>query len=387
MGVLIKVLYMSQGDVIEMGAGPNSTPLLHWLCKEMGRTLITYENNPLYHHYAMQFRSPLHKIVFVEDWDSIDTQTHRGVVFIDHAPPARRGSDAIRFKDSADFVVLHDTEDEQTNGYEKVWLNFSGIFTWKACRPWVSVVSNLKDLAGLHATIENTHGYDKAELKNLLTVLYYTSNREDPEFEKKIIENLKQTCGDLPIISISQKPIDLGKNICVGDVGHSYINEWRQILIGAKEAKTPYVICAESDHLYPPEYFTFVPPQNDRFYRYNNIWVVFKDFSKGSYRRKACSEGAQVSSKEFLINLYEKYLDGKPEWINARHYNPLDKNGNLDLSLQQAPYDFFKGDIACIGFKTGMGISQMEHLFHDENSTKLTLPYWGYINDLRAKYL
>jgi hypothetical protein len=48
--------------------------------------------------------------------------------------------------------------------------------------------------------------------KEMVTILYYTSNREDESFEKKIQENiLKQT--DLPIISVSQKPINFGKNI------------------------------------------------------------------------------------------------------------------------------------------------------------------------------
>lgn len=77
-------------------------------------------------------------------------------------------------------------------------------------------------------------------MENLLTVLYYTSNHKQPEFERKIIENLKETCGDLPIVSVSQKPLNLGGKICVGNVGLSYLNEWRQILIGTREVKTPY---------------------------------------------------------------------------------------------------------------------------------------------------
>ena len=81
------------------------------------------------------------------------------------------------------------------------------------------------------------------------TILYYTSNRENEEFEEKIRQNILENCGDLPIISISQKPIDFGKNICVGDVGHSYLNEWRQILIGAKKARTKHVILCEADFL------------------------------------------------------------------------------------------------------------------------------------------
>lgn len=147
MGILVKVLLMSEGDVVELGAGPASTPLLHWICKDMNRRLISYENDPEFYNYARQFRSKLHRIVFVNDWDEVDNQTHRGVVFIDHGPFDRRGTDAIRFKDCADYVVIHDTESGRN--FIEVQPHFKHIYTWKECRPWVSVVSNSKNLSGL----------------------------------------------------------------------------------------------------------------------------------------------------------------------------------------------------------------------------------------------
>jgi len=45
------------------------------------------------------------------------------------------------------------------------------------------------------------------------TILYYTSNHEDPVFEQKIIDSLLENCGNLPIVSVSQKPIKLGQNV------------------------------------------------------------------------------------------------------------------------------------------------------------------------------
>lgn len=146
MGVLLKVLLISDGDVVELGAGPASTPLLHWVCKDMNRRLITYENNPEFYNFARLYRSKLHRIILVKNWDEdLDTKTHRGVVFIDHDPAIRRGTDVIRFKDSADFIVMHDTEEEKKNGYEKIWSSFKYSYTWKECRPWTSVVSNFKE--------------------------------------------------------------------------------------------------------------------------------------------------------------------------------------------------------------------------------------------------
>lgn len=92
-------------------------------------------------------------------------------------------------------------------------------------------------------------------MKDLLTVIYYTSNREEKEFENKVKAKLLEVIGKLPLISVSQKPIDFRKNICVGDVGVCDANLFRQIQIGCEAANTPFVISAETDCLYPPEYF------------------------------------------------------------------------------------------------------------------------------------
>lgn len=151
MGILVKVLQVSEGDVVEFGAGPSSTPLLHWVCKDLNRKLISYENDQEYYNYARQYRSSLHKIYFVTDWNELSTETHRGVLFIDHHPFSRRWEDAIKFKNSVDYLVMHDTESQRN--FVKVIPNFKSIYIWKECRPWVSVLSNFKDLSGFEKGI------------------------------------------------------------------------------------------------------------------------------------------------------------------------------------------------------------------------------------------
>src|SRR3990172_149397 len=106
------------------------------------------------------------------------------------------------------------------------------------------------------------------------TIIYYTSNREDPKMEQKVIDDMLAKSGNIPIISVSQKPMKLGANICIGDVGHSYLNCRKQMLMAAKLAKTEYIIAAESDILYPPEYFNF-EPTGENVYRYFNVWVMW----------------------------------------------------------------------------------------------------------------
>src|SRR3989344_9360751 len=142
------------------------------------------------------------------------------------------------------------------------------------------------------------------------TIIYYTSNHEEPIFEQKIIDDMFSKKGNLPIISISQKPMKLGQNICIGDVGFSYLNSRKQILMATKLATTEYIITTESDFLYPPEYFNF-EPTGDNLYRYENIWIMWLTDRKRQnfYRKTAISDGAQIVKREFFIDLLEKYLE------------------------------------------------------------------------------
>ena len=59
------------------------------------------------------------KIRFVKDWDKVDVNKDWSVVLIDHGQ-FRRTKDAIRVKDNAEYVLLHDTERPWTYEYDKV---------------------------------------------------------------------------------------------------------------------------------------------------------------------------------------------------------------------------------------------------------------------------
>ena len=146
MPMILKVMLNSTGPVLEAGGGPYSTPLLHWLCKIQGRDLVTYEDTPLFYEMCHMFTSRHHKIIFVEDWDTMDFNTHWGVVFIDHHPALRRGTDVLNFKDKADYIIMHDTQAEAEYDYARVWEHFKYRYDYKDVMPWTSVVSNFKPL-------------------------------------------------------------------------------------------------------------------------------------------------------------------------------------------------------------------------------------------------
>src|ERR1035437_9722096 len=134
------------------------------------------------------------------------------------------------------------------------------------------------------------------------TIIYCSSNQQNWTFEKRIIKQLLKNSGGLPIVSVTQKPVNLGTNICVGDVGVSGFNFFRQVLTGLKEAKTKFVISAEADCLYPPDYFKFTPAKSNIFYRNTNCYLVGNNRNY-FYRKPGGSTFAQIVGRKHYISV------------------------------------------------------------------------------------
>ena len=181
-----------------------------------------------------------------------------------------------------------------------------------------------------------------------LSVIDYSSSEEKPEFEQKIIDNIITQSNGLPIISVTRKPSNLGKNICVGEVPVCYMNSFKQLLIGLKEATTEFCIATESDVLYPPEYFTFIPPLKDKPYRYTNVWVHFA--GRNGFWKKPFSEGGQMCGRLEWIRRLEAVVT--PGWELNESPTPIIFPEKTEYSWTGQPLVTFKTRQAK-NFKTG----------------------------------
>ncbi len=184
-------------------------------------------------------------------------------------------------------------------------------------------------------------------------------------------------CGDIPIVSVSQKPIDLGKNICVGEVGACDFNLFRQIQIGCMEATSPYVISCEADCLYPPDYFQFVP-NGDNYYRFNPLYILEKwgKDSYGGFFPKETAPFAQITKREYWLSELDREFKDKPSWL------PNNDKYHLNLFLDRDWKDcILKNPI--VSLKTGDGMRK-----HTQVSMKTMvndIPYWGNAEVLRKE--
>ena len=145
---LIEVLNKSHGPVLELGMGISSTPLLHAMCADQNRHLVSYDDNPTFINLFKRFKNSNHEIELVEDWDKVPLELckgeHWGMVLVDHHPDERRYREIERLAHTADYLVVHDTEpaNDDIYQYSKVYNLFKYKTVYGKFNPCTTVLSN-----------------------------------------------------------------------------------------------------------------------------------------------------------------------------------------------------------------------------------------------------
>lgn len=146
-----------------------------------------------------------------------------------------------------------------------------------------------------------------------LTVLYYTANTLKEPFATKVRDILWKAKGEYPLISISQKPMDYGENIVV-DFPRAYISIYKQILVGAKAARTEFVAMAEDDCLYSKEHFTAFRPKPDEFAYDKARWSIYSWSNPPLYSFKdRISNSTMIAPRKLLIEALEERFARFPD--------------------------------------------------------------------------
>lgn len=135
-------------------------------------------------------------------------------------------------------------------------------------------------------------------------IVYYTDNQAEERFfiaGRKILESM-----DLPIISVSQHPIDFGKNYAM-DLDRSNLSMFRQILTGLQKSDADIVYLCEHDVLYHESHFNLIPEKENIFYYNQNRWAVDTKTGQAVHYLTKCPSHL-VAFKSTLIDYYTKRL-------------------------------------------------------------------------------
>lgn len=221
-----------------------------------------------------------------------------------------------------------------------------------------------------------------------LTIIYYTPNYEDETFADTVRKFLLKTIGDTPLISVSHSPIKFGHNICVGDIGRSARNVYKQMLIGCKEAKTDYVAMAEDDTFYHPSHFDsiYLPPLDTFAYNMARwsvcTWVRPPVYSfVGSW----CNSNL-IAPRKLLVELLEKRFATYPHIEKTNLWN---EPGKFDDKWKLGTYKTLEfATTPTISFvqpeSLGYGFLGTRKRIHPIRA--FDIPYWGHVNNMIKMY-
>lgn len=151
---LIAAVLATTGNILEMGMGDYSTPLLHEIIKYqrniigIDRHIFSMETNKEWLSNFIDLEHDWHNIAFVENWDGIEMDDNFpvSVVFIDHAPAARRVVDINIFRDQSEIIVVHDTEKVNYYGYEPTLSSFKYRKDYERYSKRTTLLSNFIDV-------------------------------------------------------------------------------------------------------------------------------------------------------------------------------------------------------------------------------------------------
>jgi len=216
---------------------------------------------------------------------------------------------------------------------------------------------------------------------NNISLIYYTANLAHDYFAKNVRDRLIEDAQGKPIISVSQKPIDFGENIYAEGFIPCLHNVYKQILIGAKKAKTKYVACCEDDTLYGPEHFEYEPPENTFCYNINH-WYIRPGgrFYKIAHRIM----GQCIVSTEYMVETLETRFEKYPNNVHITGAFGELGIGEHKLGLPEVGIGVFETEIPPIAFKHRYGLSGIRKI-PERYSQCEELPYWGNAKELWDK--
>jgi hypothetical protein len=226
-----------------------------------------------------------------------------------------------------------------------------------------------------------------------LTLIHYTANHLDktnPDFARKIRTQIEMAAGDYPILSISHQPMDFGINFPVGDIGRSHLNIYRQLMMGAKLANTPFVAAVEDDVLYPASHFTTRRPPPNKFSYNLNGWGVNTWVRPGlyGYRCRAVINRL-IAPRQLLVEALEERFDKYPDEakVNLGNWGDLGRyEAKLGVTVRE--WEGFASPDPCVIFShsEAFGYLSVGTRKSVGESPRSTLPLWGDAEDLIREY-
>lgn len=197
-------------------------------------------------------------------------------------------------------------------------------------------------------------------------IIYYTDNRlAEPIYS--MAQKYIQSAG-LPIISVSLKPTNFGKNIVL-PLSPGFVTMLKQITAALEESEAKYVFFCEHDVLYPLSHFNFTPQKADIFYYNANVWRwQYPETKAITYDRLISLSGLCVF-REFALDHYKRRLmkiremkweadpRHEPAWARKWGYEPGTKKMKRG-GFSDDDFETWKSEFPIVDIRHGKTFSQ-----------------------------
>lgn len=221
-----------------------------------------------------------------------------------------------------------------------------------------------------------------------LTAILLTLNKVPEQwaaYHKRIV---MEAIGDYPLITISKKPMDWGRNV-IQTEPEGKSNIYWQILKGAKLAATPYIAIIEDDCLYPKDHFNVFRPPMDSFAYNMNRWGIFTWGHPIYFYKPRMANCTMIAPRELAVDALEerfrKYPDGLPE----HRVGELGRKKNekiLGVTVRRCVEFYANFSVVCFNHDYSHDHLQRTHRKRPWPVKAYDIPTWGRAEDLVKKF-
>lgn len=216
---------------------------------------------------------------------------------------------------------------------------------------------------------------------------YYTDNRCEERILQAVRKQIQRSSNGHKIISVSQYPVDLGRNIVV-NYDRSVLSMFKQILLAIQNLDTDYIFLTEHDVVYNDTHFAFTPPRDDVYYYNNNMWMVDVKTGKAITYDQIKHVSALCASRELLLDHYTRRVEyveknGYPRKMGYEPGKPV-RHGGLD----DYKFEYFQSDKPLLDLKHSATITRgrfkldqyrCKNRIKDSWEEAKEIPHWGVI--------
>lgn len=223
---------------------------------------------------------------------------------------------------------------------------------------------------------------------NDLTVIFLTTNDVPERWAKFHKKTLLKAVEANKLITISREPLDFGDSNLVQTETRSRSNVYRQLLRGAKHAKTEFIAVAEDDVLYPKEHFDFRPPKETFFYN-NCHWSLFTWNQPVYHWTDRMGNYSLIAKRDLVVGTLEKVFRKFPNGIPEQKTGELGRaHTQLAQGIKQKNAHKFFTTVPLVVFHHDRGFDELAKRKRKRMGLlrAYDIPRWGKAVDLVKKW-